>query len=97
MPLLFQGHTELLEEYLSRSREHQAAFVQLVDQLIDSDCNTDTIIRYYHRLCRYHIMYHYLSLIPKSQYHWPQLPIWAMSSEDEDQGAYVQLVHCSVG
>jgi len=45
MPLLFQGHIELLEEYLSHSREHQAAFVQLVDRLIDSESNTDVIVR----------------------------------------------------
>jgi len=44
MPLLFQGHNEMLEEYLSRSREHQAAFLQLVDQLIDSETNMDVII-----------------------------------------------------
>jgi len=45
MPLLFQGHIDLLEEYLSRSRDHQAAFVELVDQLIDSDTNIDAIVR----------------------------------------------------
>jgi len=45
MPLLFQGHIDLLEEYLSRSREHQAAFVQFVDELIDSETNIDTIVR----------------------------------------------------
>jgi len=45
MPLLFQGHIDLLEEYLSRSREQQAAFVQLLDQLIDSETNIDVVIR----------------------------------------------------
>jgi len=45
MPLLFQGHIELLEEYLTRSREQQAAFVQLVDHLIDDESNIDAVIR----------------------------------------------------
>lgn len=45
MPLLFQGRVDLLEEYLSRSREHQVAFVQLVDELIDSETNIDIIVR----------------------------------------------------
>jgi len=53
MPLLFQGHVELLEEYLSRSREQQLLFVQLVDQLIDSETNIDAIVRCCsHCLCR---------------------------------------------
>ena len=57
MPLLFQGHVELLEEYLSRSREHQAAFVQLIDELIDPASNTDAIVRCvsYHRCYHCHI------------------------------------------
>jgi len=45
MPVLFQGHIDLLEEYLSRSREQQVAFVQFVDQIIDSESNIDAIIR----------------------------------------------------
>ena len=45
MPLLFQGHIDLLEDYLSRSREQQAAFVQLVDGLIDDESNIDAVIR----------------------------------------------------
>jgi len=45
MPLLFQGHIELLEEYLARSREQQAAFVQLIDYLIDDKSNIDAVIR----------------------------------------------------
>jgi len=45
MPLLFQGHIDLLEEYLSRCRDHQAAFVQILDELIDSDTNLDAIVR----------------------------------------------------
>ena len=45
MPLLFQGHIDLLEEYLSRSRDQQVAFVQLIDQLIDAKTNIDVIVR----------------------------------------------------
>jgi len=46
MPLLFQGHIDLLEEYLSRSRDQQVAFVQLIDQLIDAKTNIDVIVRW---------------------------------------------------
>ena len=46
MPLLFQGHIDLLEEYLSRSRDQQVAFVQLIDQLIDAKTNIDIIVRW---------------------------------------------------
>ena len=45
LPLLLQGHVDLLEEYLSRSREHQVTFVQLIDQLIDSDTSIDAFVR----------------------------------------------------
>jgi len=46
MPLLFQGHIDMLEEYLSRSREQQVAFVELLDRLIDSESNIDSIVRF---------------------------------------------------
>jgi hypothetical protein len=46
MPLLFQGHLGQLEEFLSRSREQQVAFVQLLDHMINRETNMDVLIRH---------------------------------------------------
>jgi hypothetical protein len=46
MPLFFQGHSGQLEEFLSRSREQQIEFVQLLDHMISRDSNMDVLIGY---------------------------------------------------
>lgn len=59
MPLLFQGHIELLEEYLSRSRDQQAAFVHFLDRLIDAEANIDAIVRCPHQSILYFLLLSY--------------------------------------
>jgi hypothetical protein len=56
MPLLFQGHTGQLEEFLSRSREQQVAFVQLLDHMISRETNMDVLIRY-DDFCKFIILF----------------------------------------
>ena len=45
VPLLFQGHVNALDEYLAHSREHQMAFVQLLDEFVHPNKNMDMVVR----------------------------------------------------